>query len=355
MTKIQQPDLSYIYYMHDKPTLAESQVVWKLTANAFGISTDGGTTYPYGLDVNGDAILNRIYAIGLDADYINAGTISAERITTGSMSADRVRTGKIYSNDGATLIDMEYGVANSDNLAFTRNVQNGFPLIMPFNIDSAVSKINSVLLKYTEQPFQSYSKTASSGGGISTTSGTATSVIKSSYTGGDVMTDGMTSNTMSIGGGSVSATAQSGGKFDDATGYATGSGLHSHALNIPNHVHLVDIPNHSHSLSGNHAHHFNWNHFHLVLDEGHSHSIYIPSHTHNLDFGIQEQAISNYAIDVYVDGILRVQITDSSANEQGIVDLTQWITTVGWHTIEIRSTTLKMISAQINIKSYIKS
>lgn len=26
----------------DKPTLAESMIVWKLTALAFGISTDGG-------------------------------------------------------------------------------------------------------------------------------------------------------------------------------------------------------------------------------------------------------------------------------------------------------------------------
>lgn len=82
MTKEQQPDLSFIYYMHDKPTLAESMIVWKLTAEAFGISTDGGTTYPYGLDVNGDAILNRIYAIGLDADYINAGSIRGIEIVT---------------------------------------------------------------------------------------------------------------------------------------------------------------------------------------------------------------------------------------------------------------------------------
>ncbi len=62
-----------IYYMHDKPSLKESKVVWKLTANAFGISTDGGKTYPYGLDTTGTAILDRIYAIGIDADHITTG------------------------------------------------------------------------------------------------------------------------------------------------------------------------------------------------------------------------------------------------------------------------------------------
>lgn len=73
MTAEEQEDKSTIYYMHDKPTLEESMIVWKLTAEAFGISTDGGKTYPYGLDATGVAILDRIYAIGLNADYIKTG------------------------------------------------------------------------------------------------------------------------------------------------------------------------------------------------------------------------------------------------------------------------------------------
>lgn len=88
MTLDEQPDHSIVYYMHDKPTLAESQVVWKLSADAFGISTDGGATYPYGLDVGGNAILNRIYAIGLNASYIDTGALVIEDGTTTVFSAD---------------------------------------------------------------------------------------------------------------------------------------------------------------------------------------------------------------------------------------------------------------------------
>jgi hypothetical protein len=75
-TAQQQPDGSVIYYLHDKPTLAQSATVWKATAEAFGVSTDGGQTYAYGVSNNGVAILNQIYAVGLDADYINTGSLT---------------------------------------------------------------------------------------------------------------------------------------------------------------------------------------------------------------------------------------------------------------------------------------
>ena len=75
VTPVLQPDGSTIYYAHDKAQLSESTIVWKMTAEAIGISTDGGLTYPYALDVNGTAILNRIYAIGIDADYVTTGRI----------------------------------------------------------------------------------------------------------------------------------------------------------------------------------------------------------------------------------------------------------------------------------------
>lgn len=106
MTPEKQGDGSTVYYMHDKPTLRESRVVWKLTANALGISTDGGATYPYGLDVSGNAILNRIYAIGLDADYIETGAISIKNGSTTVFSAD-LDTKQVYISGDSVNIGSE--------------------------------------------------------------------------------------------------------------------------------------------------------------------------------------------------------------------------------------------------------
>lgn len=74
-TKVKQPDGSTIYYLHDKPTLEESEVVIKITAQAFGVSTDGGETYPVGLTVDGEAIIKILQTIGVNADWINTGTL----------------------------------------------------------------------------------------------------------------------------------------------------------------------------------------------------------------------------------------------------------------------------------------
>lgn len=75
MTQEPQQDGSIIYYMHNKPTIKESNIIWKLTAEAFAVSIDGGKTYPYGFAVTGELITRLLYAEGINADYINAGTL----------------------------------------------------------------------------------------------------------------------------------------------------------------------------------------------------------------------------------------------------------------------------------------
>lgn len=75
-----------IYYLHDRPQKADSDIVWKMTAEAFAVSTDGGTTWNAGLTAAGNAVLNRIYAIGIDAQYINASTLSVISGNLGSVT-----------------------------------------------------------------------------------------------------------------------------------------------------------------------------------------------------------------------------------------------------------------------------
>ncbi len=74
-TDVKQEDGSTIRYLHDKPTLKESSNVIKVTSEAIGISNDGGKTYPYGITLDGETITRLLYAEGINADYINAGTI----------------------------------------------------------------------------------------------------------------------------------------------------------------------------------------------------------------------------------------------------------------------------------------
>lgn len=74
-TDVQQADGSVIRYLHDKKTLGESLNVIKITSDAIGFSTDGGKTFPYGVTVDGETITRLLYAEGINADYINAGTL----------------------------------------------------------------------------------------------------------------------------------------------------------------------------------------------------------------------------------------------------------------------------------------
>ena len=74
-TPVLQEDGSTITYLHDKPTLEESKTIIKFTAEAIGVSNDGGKTYPYGFILTGDLITRILYAEGINADYVNAGKL----------------------------------------------------------------------------------------------------------------------------------------------------------------------------------------------------------------------------------------------------------------------------------------
>ena len=93
-----QADGSSIYYMHNKPTLKESDIVWKITAEAFGISTDGGKTYPFGFQVTGEMVAKLLAVEGVNASWINSGVLKiADRSGNEILYAD-VDTGEVRIN-----------------------------------------------------------------------------------------------------------------------------------------------------------------------------------------------------------------------------------------------------------------
>lgn len=74
-TEEEQPDGSTIFYMHNKPTLEESDIVWEMTAETLTVSTDGGKTWNAGITVNGEVIARIMNTIGINFDWGVGGTL----------------------------------------------------------------------------------------------------------------------------------------------------------------------------------------------------------------------------------------------------------------------------------------
>lgn len=103
-TAEKQPDGSTIYYLHDKPTIAESQNVIKLTAETIGFSTDGGKNYPYGFTITGEMITRLLYVEGINADYINTGAITVKDSAGNIIFQVDMDTGKVViSGDNISI------------------------------------------------------------------------------------------------------------------------------------------------------------------------------------------------------------------------------------------------------------
>lgn len=120
MTQEPQQDGSIIYYMHNKATMAKSNIIWKLTAEAFAVSIDGGKTYPYGFAVTGELITRLLYAEGINADYINAGTLivrdkSGNAIFEADMDTGSVTLDGSYVTIGGKPLDEK--IEDVENMA----------------------------------------------------------------------------------------------------------------------------------------------------------------------------------------------------------------------------------------------
>lgn len=110
-TKEIQEDGSAIFYMHDKPTLAESIIVWKMTREAFAVSTDGGKTWNSGITINGEVIASILTAIGINAEWITTGILQdkAGRNQWNLNSGSLTMTGRFKSGGENNLIDINNG------------------------------------------------------------------------------------------------------------------------------------------------------------------------------------------------------------------------------------------------------
>lgn len=71
-----------LYYMHDKPSLEESKLIYTFGSNGFAWTdtgwNNGKPLWQYGFDKHGNAILNAIYAYTITADVIVSGLLKSK-------------------------------------------------------------------------------------------------------------------------------------------------------------------------------------------------------------------------------------------------------------------------------------
>lgn len=132
-------DGSTIFYLHNKPKLSDSATIWKMTADAFVVSTDGGKTWNAGMDSSGNAVVNVLSAIGINFDWAKGGTLTlgGQNNTNGLLrvlSAAGVEIGKLgYDGIKATrgriggwdILDNEISNENGNLKVFLCNGTNG--------------------------------------------------------------------------------------------------------------------------------------------------------------------------------------------------------------------------------------
>jgi hypothetical protein len=99
-------DGSQVKYVHDKPELADSQIIYKRTVDGFGYSTDGGQTYASGWTADGNILAKVLTVIGIDADWIRANTITIGKLD--STLQDKV-------NDAVASVEVLYALSSSAN------------------------------------------------------------------------------------------------------------------------------------------------------------------------------------------------------------------------------------------------
>ena len=158
-TDVRQEDGSTIRYLHDKPTLKESSNVIKVTSEAIGISNDGGKTYPYGITLDGETITRLLYAEGINADYINAGTILVKDKDKNVIFEADMDAGSVYISEnvqiggGKTLDETlkEFSASAKNMTIQLSNEYQGIPVDSDGNYSSFPECSTQVTVMYGAQ------------------------------------------------------------------------------------------------------------------------------------------------------------------------------------------------------------
>jgi hypothetical protein len=110
-------DGSIIAYWHNRPNRSESTPVYKQGADGFFLSKDGGNTWTNGFDSQGNAVVNIISAIGVNAQWLDIDSVIERINSDGKNSIDSAKV----TIDGQSLSSRFMTVDNTID-EFTRTV-----------------------------------------------------------------------------------------------------------------------------------------------------------------------------------------------------------------------------------------
>lgn len=116
-----------IFYWHNKPTLKDSDIIWKMTAEACGVSTDGGKTWNSGLSVDGRLITKIMSTIGLNFSWGVGGELVIKDKSGKETVYMNAETGEVricatsFTLQGETVDDIAKDLANKALEDFIQN------------------------------------------------------------------------------------------------------------------------------------------------------------------------------------------------------------------------------------------
>ena len=110
-----------IYTYGNKNTLAASDIRWRFAAGALTVSNDYGQTWTAGLSADGVAVLSRLYAVGINADYINAGNLTLggrEKNVNGNFYLKDAEGNTIVTMNKRGIFNGKTNIKNVSNTGF---------------------------------------------------------------------------------------------------------------------------------------------------------------------------------------------------------------------------------------------
>jgi hypothetical protein len=260
-----------------------------------------------------------------------------ERIKIGNYTSGKYGM-RIKNKAGTATVLDEDGILQSWGDSQADNVNDAHKLKLKFYVPSEAINVKQIKLNFSLEAFRAYETGAASGGGGSSTSANGAFEY-------DTVTLDPVWN----------------GSWDSAPVFSSADFVpaHDHSFTFNGHTHTysggttglgMNGASITVSQNGNHTpqiHTYIKNHYHSLNPSGlvHSHSVSIPAHVHGMTYDIYESTTAT-GVKVYVDGTLRLDNGGGGyTTDQANLDITQWVTTTGWHTVEFSSSRLGRINA----------